>query len=273
MWRFSGRMWQKTLQVKKKIRVRERHILPRNVTNVTRHIFCHRKKWQMWRHSPTSETGSWEEIWLRPTLWVWLWHDSIIHDHVSFTYAISIDSHMPYLRTHICVYECEWHDSRICVYECEWHAPLMRNNVSLTYAMSTDSHMPYLRTHICVYECEWHDSRICDDVSLTYTISMNSKMPYQRTHICHINSPEKKKWVLPHVWMRHGFLKFFRYGSVKLRMWVSSGTHICQHASRNEWVMSTIWIESCHTHRQIMSHTWMSHLTRCSATVEGGKDT
>ena len=68
MWRFSGRMWQKTLQVKKKIRVRERHILPRNVTNVTRHIFCHRKKWQMWRHSPTSETGSWEEIWLRPTL-------------------------------------------------------------------------------------------------------------------------------------------------------------------------------------------------------------
>jgi len=49
--------------------VRERHIFPRNVTNVTRHIFCHRKKWQMWRHSPKSETGTWEEIGLRPTLW------------------------------------------------------------------------------------------------------------------------------------------------------------------------------------------------------------
>jgi len=29
---------------KKYFRVRERHIVPRNVTNVTRHIFCHRKK-------------------------------------------------------------------------------------------------------------------------------------------------------------------------------------------------------------------------------------
>ena len=68
MWRFSERMWQKTSQVRKKIRVWERHILPRNVTNVTHHIFCHRKKWQMWRHSPKSETGACEEIWLRPTL-------------------------------------------------------------------------------------------------------------------------------------------------------------------------------------------------------------
>ena len=48
--------------------MRERHILPRHMTNVTRHIFCHRKKWQMWRHSPKSETGSWEEIRVRPTL-------------------------------------------------------------------------------------------------------------------------------------------------------------------------------------------------------------
>jgi len=52
----------------KKFRVRERHILPRNVTNVTCHIFCHRKQWQMWHHSPKSETGSWEEIRVRPTL-------------------------------------------------------------------------------------------------------------------------------------------------------------------------------------------------------------
>jgi len=69
MWRFSGRMWQKTSQVKIiYFRVRERHILPRNVTTVTRHIFCHRKKWQMWHHSPKSETWSWEEIRARPTL-------------------------------------------------------------------------------------------------------------------------------------------------------------------------------------------------------------
>jgi len=47
---------------KKYFRVRERHILPRNVT---RHIFCHRKKW---RHSPKSEMGSLEEIRVRPTL-------------------------------------------------------------------------------------------------------------------------------------------------------------------------------------------------------------
>ena len=53
---------------KKYFRLRERHILPRHMTNVTRHIFCHRKKWQMWRHSPKSETGSWEEIRVRPTL-------------------------------------------------------------------------------------------------------------------------------------------------------------------------------------------------------------
>ena len=65
MWRFSGRMWQKTSEVKKKyFRVQERHILPRNVTNVKRYIFCHR---QMWRHPLKSETGSWEEIRLGPT--------------------------------------------------------------------------------------------------------------------------------------------------------------------------------------------------------------
>jgi len=71
MCRCSGRMWQKTSQDEKKNFVCEsveRHILPRNVTNVTRHIFCHRKKWQMWRHSPKSETGSWEQIRVRPTL-------------------------------------------------------------------------------------------------------------------------------------------------------------------------------------------------------------
>jgi len=45
------------------------HILPRNVTNVTRHIFCHRKMWQIWRHSLESETGTWEDTRLRPTLW------------------------------------------------------------------------------------------------------------------------------------------------------------------------------------------------------------
>ena len=33
-----------------------------------RHIFCQRKKWQMRRHSLKSETGSWEEIRLGPTL-------------------------------------------------------------------------------------------------------------------------------------------------------------------------------------------------------------
>jgi len=59
---------KKRHKLKLKFRVRERHTLPRNVTNVTRHIFCHWKKWQMWRHSPKSETGSWEEIRLRPTL-------------------------------------------------------------------------------------------------------------------------------------------------------------------------------------------------------------
>ena len=58
---------QKCHKLKKIFRVRERHILP-NVTNVTRHIFFHRKRWQMWRHSPKSETGTWEEIGLRPTL-------------------------------------------------------------------------------------------------------------------------------------------------------------------------------------------------------------
>jgi len=42
---------------KKYFRVRERHILPRNVTNVTRHTFCDRKKWQMWRHSLRREAG------------------------------------------------------------------------------------------------------------------------------------------------------------------------------------------------------------------------
>ena len=68
MWRFSGRMWSKTSQVKKQICMRERHILPRKATNVTRHIVCHWKKWQMWRYSPKSETGSWEEIRVRPTL-------------------------------------------------------------------------------------------------------------------------------------------------------------------------------------------------------------
>jgi len=35
---------KKRHKLKKKFRVRERHILPRNVTNVTCHIFCHRKK-------------------------------------------------------------------------------------------------------------------------------------------------------------------------------------------------------------------------------------
>jgi len=49
---------KKRHKLKKKFRVRDRHILPRNVTNVTFHIFCHRKKWQMWRHSPKCETGS-----------------------------------------------------------------------------------------------------------------------------------------------------------------------------------------------------------------------
>jgi len=68
MWRFSGRMRPKTSLVKKKIHVQERHILLRNVTNVARHIFGHRKKWQMWRHSPKSETGTWQENFLRPTL-------------------------------------------------------------------------------------------------------------------------------------------------------------------------------------------------------------
>ena len=42
---FSGKDVTKNVtSYKKHFRVRERHILPRNVTNVTRHIFCHRKK-------------------------------------------------------------------------------------------------------------------------------------------------------------------------------------------------------------------------------------
>jgi len=65
---FFGKCDKKRRKFKKYFRVRERHILPRNVTNVTRHIFCQRKKWQMWRHSPKSETGTWPEIGLRPTL-------------------------------------------------------------------------------------------------------------------------------------------------------------------------------------------------------------
>jgi len=68
---------KKRHKLQKKICVRERHILPRNVTNVTRHIVCHRKQWQMWRHSPKSETGSWEEIRVRPTL-------SLPHTHENF---------------------------------------------------------------------------------------------------------------------------------------------------------------------------------------------
>jgi len=52
----------------KKNCVRERHILPRNLTDVSRCIFGHRKKWQMWRHLTKSETGSWEEIRLILTL-------------------------------------------------------------------------------------------------------------------------------------------------------------------------------------------------------------
>jgi len=87
MRRFSGRMWQKTSQVTKNIFVCEsvtfflallhcltngtRHIncvLARNVTKVTRCIVCHRKKWRMWRNSPKSETGIWEEIRLSPPL-------------------------------------------------------------------------------------------------------------------------------------------------------------------------------------------------------------
>jgi len=59
---------KKSHKLKKYFHMRERHILPRNVTNVTRHIFCHRKKWQTWRHSLKSETGSWKEIRLGPTL-------------------------------------------------------------------------------------------------------------------------------------------------------------------------------------------------------------
>ena len=53
---------------KKCFRVQDRHVLPRKVTKVTRHIFSHRKRWQKWRHSPKSETWTWEEIGLRPTL-------------------------------------------------------------------------------------------------------------------------------------------------------------------------------------------------------------
>jgi len=65
---FGKDVTKKVTSSKKYICVRERHILPRNVTNVTRHIFCHRKKWQMWRQSHKSETGSWEEIRVRQTL-------------------------------------------------------------------------------------------------------------------------------------------------------------------------------------------------------------
>ena len=35
---------KKRHKLQKYFRVRERHILPRNVTNVTRHIFCYQKK-------------------------------------------------------------------------------------------------------------------------------------------------------------------------------------------------------------------------------------
>jgi len=59
---------KKRHKLKKHFRVRERHILPKNVTNVTRHILCYQKKKQMWRHKSKSETGTWEEIRLRPTL-------------------------------------------------------------------------------------------------------------------------------------------------------------------------------------------------------------
>jgi len=69
MWHFSGRMWQKTFQVKKNIFVYESVTFFPEMWQMWRVTFlCHRKKWQMWRHSPKSETGSWEEIRVRPTL-------------------------------------------------------------------------------------------------------------------------------------------------------------------------------------------------------------
>jgi len=42
---FFGKDVTKMSQVEKKyFRVQKRHIIPKNVTNITRHIFCHRKK-------------------------------------------------------------------------------------------------------------------------------------------------------------------------------------------------------------------------------------
>ena len=79
MWRYSGRMWQKTSQVKKNICVCESVTFFPEMWRVT--FFCNRKKWQLWRHSPKSETGSWGKIRVRPTLIqivvrLWFWQFS-----------------------------------------------------------------------------------------------------------------------------------------------------------------------------------------------------
>jgi len=62
-WRFSGRMWQKTSQVKKTFSCARASHSSQKCDKC--HIFCHRKKWQLWRHSPKSERGSWEDTWER----------------------------------------------------------------------------------------------------------------------------------------------------------------------------------------------------------------
>jgi len=60
MWRFSGRMWQKTSQVKKHIFVCESVTFFPEMWQMWRvTFFGHRKKGRMWRHSPEWVSDGW----------------------------------------------------------------------------------------------------------------------------------------------------------------------------------------------------------------------
>ena len=90
MGRFLGRMWQKTSQVKNNILVCESVTFVPEVCQIQRvTFFVTKKKWQMWRHSPKSETGTWEEIQLRLTL-----SRQNRHVHVRFPLRIWFHTHL-----------------------------------------------------------------------------------------------------------------------------------------------------------------------------------
>jgi len=61
-------MWHKTSQVKKIFSCARASHSSQKCDKCNASHFLSPKKWQMWRHSPKSETRTWEEIRLRPTL-------------------------------------------------------------------------------------------------------------------------------------------------------------------------------------------------------------